>query len=211
MYELTVTDLKQLDASTFVITTERPDVEIVAGQCFNLGIVTTGLNREYSMYSDANANYLQFLVKVVEDGIVSPALTQVNIGAKLQVAGPYGEFCIKNPHAHHTFIGTGTGIAPFRSFVKTFPDIDYEIIHGIRYASQQYDSSDYGTQRYHPCISRPENGAKPNRVTEYILNRKIRKDTNVFICGNRKMIADVFDVCRNLGLDSSSIHTEVFF
>ncbi len=214
MYSVCVIDNQRLSPSTYMLTVERPDMVIKAGQCFNVGTGVSGVNREYSMYSDANADFVQFLIREVEDGIVSTKLAEVKKGDTVELAGPYGEFCIENTIArgdeHYTFIGTGTGIAPFRSFVKTFSDIDFEVIHGIRFSEEQYHAEEYDG-RYTPCISRPANGAEPQRVTDYLRNHDLQSNTTVYICGNRKMIADVFEMCRQQGINGSNIFTEVFF
>ena len=206
---------EKLTQSTFMLTVERPDIEIKAGQCFNIGTNETGVNREYSMYSDANADYVQFLIKEVEFGVVSPCIAKLGVGDEVELEGPYGEFCIEN--AIHrgdkafTFIGTGTGIAPFRSFVKSFPTIDYKVIHGIRFEEERYHHDEYNAGTYTPCVSRPANGASPERVTDFIRRNPIDSESTIFICGNRKMISEVFDICREQGINGNQLFTEVFF
>ena len=206
---------EKLSQSTFMLTVERPDIEIKAGQCFNIGTNESGVNREYSMYSDANADYVQFLIKEVEFGVVSPCIAKLAPGDKVELEGPYGEFCIENAinrgDKAFTFIGTGTGIAPFRSFVKSFPKIDYKVIHGIRFEEEQYHHDEYNAGTYTPCISRPANGTSPERVTDFIRRNPIDDESTIFLCGNRKMISEVFDICREQGINGDQLFTEVFF
>ncbi len=206
---------ERLSNSTFMLTVERPDIEIKAGQCFNIGTNEAGVNREYSMYSDANADFVQFLIKEVEFGVVSPRIARLTVGDEVELEGPYGEFCIENAidrgDKAFTFIGTGTGIAPFRSFVKSFPTIDYKVIHGIRSEEERYHYDEYRDGTYTACLSRPTSGATPERVTNFITKKPINDGSTVFICGNRKMISEVFDICREQGISGDRLFTEVFF
>lgn len=215
MYKVSVLDNERISASTFVLTVERPEMHIKAGQCFNVGTGDSGVNREYSMYSDANADFVQFLIREVNDGIVSEKLAQKKAGETVELAGPYGEFCIENSldrgDKHFTFIATGTGIAPFRSFSKTFSNLNFQLIHGIRFNDEQYHREEYGENQYIPCVSRPSSSQNGQRVTDYLENNPLIVNTTVYICGNRKMISDVFALCRKKGINGDNIFTEVFF
>lgn len=209
-----VLDICHLTKSVCKIKTERPEIEIQAGQCFNIGIPGGSINREYSMYSPANAPYLEFLIKVVEGGCVSPLLQQLKVGNFLEIDGPYGHFYLRKPEdlsLRYVFLATGTGIAPFRSFVKTYPKINYQIIHGIRYPQEQYDKSDYLNEKYIPCISRNEGGMQSYRITDYLLENLLDRSSLVYLCGNRNMIVDAFEILRNQQISGDNIFTEVFF
>ncbi len=67
-----------------------------AGEWWRL-VTPSGVNREYSMYSDANAPHLEFLIRQVAGGTVSPALAAVKPGDSVEIDGPYGEFTLKTP------------------------------------------------------------------------------------------------------------------
>ena len=84
----------QLTPNTLKIRTERPNVKIKSGQCFNVGVPGHGVNREYSMYSGADEDYLEFLIRIVEDGVVSSAINGLGAGEELEIDGPYGEFSL---------------------------------------------------------------------------------------------------------------------
>ena len=122
-----VLEIEHLTESTFRLRTERPAVHIRAGQCFSVGPKGLGVNREYSMYSGAEDPYLDFLIRRVERGVVSAALRNVRVGDEVEIGGPYGEFCLQESVSdrRYLFIATGTGIAPFRSYVKTSPSLDF--------------------------------------------------------------------------------------
>jgi len=209
-----VLKIEKLTESTFCIRTERPDVAIRAGQLFNVGIPGAGINREYSMYSAADAPYIDFLIKEVQDGFVSPALNRLQVGNLVEVDGPYGEFCLNPPDnsdQHYLFLATGTGIAPFHSFVETFPDLNYTVLHGIRDPDEQYHEKDYAQGRYIPCISRNIEGQPSFRLTEYLIKYPVNPSSIVYLCGNRNMIVDAFETLREQGVHGNNLFTEVFF
>ena len=209
-----ILEVEHLTIHTLRIRTERPDVPIVAGQCFNVGLPGWSINREYSLYSDANANYVDFLIKVAEDGSLTPALQRARVGDIVEIDGPYGHFCLHQPYdsnRKYIFLATGTGIAPFHSFVATYPDLRYTLIHGIRNPNERYHASHYGNGFYISCISRNEEGQPSMRVTEYIKQYPIDPDSIVYLCGNRNMIVDAFEILRDQGVPGNNLFTEVFF
>ena len=109
------------------------------------------------------------------------------------------------------FIATGTGIAPFHSLTGSYPDFDYTIIHGVRYATEAYESSSFPQDRYVLCTSRDAEGDFKGRVTDYLATHEVDSDTLVYLCGNCDMIYEVYDQLTSRGIDSDQIKTEVYF
>ena len=91
----TVREVRDLTRSTYVVRMNRYDMEFQAGQNLNLGIAGDTEKRDYSIYSGIKDNFLEILVKEVDDGLVSKQLKRLNPGDKLDVDGPFGFFTIK--------------------------------------------------------------------------------------------------------------------
>lgn len=209
-----VLEIEHLTDQTFRLRTERSSAPIIAGQCFNVGIPGSGINREYSMYSNANAPFLEFLIREVPDGMVSPELKKIKVGDPVEVDGPYGQFCLKEPFepdSKYLFLATGTGIAPFRSFAQTFPGLNFSIYHGIRLPEEQYGGAEYAPGQYVACVSQDVDETRSLRVTEYLKRNPVDPDTIVYLCGNRNMIVDAFSLLREQGVGGDNLFTEVFF
>lgn len=212
--EYRVLDIQTLSERTFRLRTERPSATIKAGQCFNVGSGNIGVNREYSMYSGAEDPYIDFLIREVEGGMVSPLLGKLKVGNVVEISGPYGEFCLNKavlPQQKYLFVATGTGVAPFHSFVKTYPGLDYSLLHGVRHPSEQYDRADYAEGRYVACVSQGVVGRQGMRVTEYLRQHPVSPGTVCYLCGNRNMIIEIFEILREQGVSGDHIVTEVFF
>jgi ferredoxin-NADP reductase len=212
MTTYSVIGIEHKSQNTFCLRVERSNTLIKAGQCFNVGIPGMDINREYSMYSASEAPYLEFLIRAIDDGLVSSRLEKLRVGDAVEVDGPYGEFCISPEKLNDSFvfIGSGTGIAPFHSFVKTYPKLNYIVLHGIRYANEAYDSGDYQEGKYISCISQNDNGVSM-RVTDYLRLNPIAKDSVVYLCGNRNMIIDAVQILLDQGISGDQIISEVFF
>ncbi len=199
---------------TFVLYTERPNVPVKAGQCFSVGTDALGINREYSIYSGAQDSCLSFLIRELADGIVSPVLANCNPGDWVEIGGPYGEFCLQDAYIDqrpHVFIATGTGIAPFHSFIQTHPMLDYTVIHGVRSEEEMYEQSHYEPGRYIPCVSKPSSGAAGMWVTDYLKSIALQPDAVYYLCGNRKMITDAVPLLLTAGVSGDHIFMETFF
>jgi ferredoxin-NADP reductase len=212
MHTYSVLAIEHKTQNTFCLRVERPFGLIKSGQCFNVGIPGMDINREYSMYSSSDAPFLEFLIRVIDNGLVSSRLQKLKVGDVVEIDGPYGEFCISlnKLNSQFVFIASGTGIAPFHSFIKTYPIINYTILHGIRYANEAYDLTDYEEGRYIPCISRND-GGQSTRVTDYLRANPISHDSIIYLCGNRNMIIDAVQILLDQGINGDQIISEVFF
>lgn len=213
MQRALVLEIRHLSKSTFILRIARNNFKFIPGQCVNIGLVGGAVNREYSTYSGTGDNNLEFLIRKVKGGAVSEGLSRLKPDEEVTLDGAYGKFTLVNPAGKqkYVFIGSGTGIAPFHSFVKSYPKIDYQILHGIRFASEQYDKEHYGKGRYVACVSKEKGGDFSGRVTDYLKKIPLPLDNLYYLCGNRAMINDVYDILSVKGINGSNIFTEVFF
>src|SRR3989338_8229108 len=89
-----VLKVRHLTDSTFVLLVERKGFEFIPGQCVNLGLPKEAINREYSTYSGKDEKYLEFLIKTIKGGSLSPILQRLSIGDEVTIDGAYGLFTI---------------------------------------------------------------------------------------------------------------------
>jgi ferredoxin--NADP+ reductase/benzoate/toluate 1,2-dioxygenase reductase subunit len=209
-----ILNINQLTEETFSIQLPKARFPFKAGQHITVGIYGNHQSREYSIYSGTNDENLEILVKEVENGHFTPRLRKLKPGHLLEVNGPFGRFGL-SPEAAATgkfiFIASGTGIAPFRSMIRSYPDLDYTLIHGVRYASEAYDSYEYADDKYVLCTSQDSNGSYQGRLTGYLKNCKFAPETNFYLCGNSNMIFDAIEILKEKGFEREQIHCEVYF
>lgn len=210
-----ILEINNLTESTYVIRLEKNDFEFKAGQYLVLNVPGEYKSREYSIYSPEDAPYIDLLIKEVDQGEISRELKYLKIGTKVKITGPFGFFILEdirqNEKNHFTFIATGTGIAPFHSIILSNPDLDFEIIHGVRHSYEAYDSNHYAKYQYKLCTSREHGENYFGRVTQYLKEKGINKDSIFYICGNSRMVNDVTEFLQKKGIDPENIRTEVFF
>ena len=208
-----IQEIRELTESAFVLRFDRHRLNFVAGQHILIGLDESAELREYSVYSGEKDNFLEVLVKEVEDGSVSKQLKKLKVGDPIQVESAVGFFRIgkEDIDKNLLFIASGTGIAPFHSFVTSYDDLNYTLLHGIRYASEAYESDIYENHRYISCVSKDNKGTFQGRVTDYLKESKIDKNTLVYLCGNSDMILESKDLLEEQGISNEHIFTEVYF
>jgi ferredoxin--NADP+ reductase/benzoate/toluate 1,2-dioxygenase reductase subunit len=209
-----VEEIRHLTGETFSLKLPKPRFEFKAGQHISLGIHGDYQSREYSIYSGANDETLEVLVKEVEKGYFTPKLRKLKAGDLVEIHGPFGKFGMEPKDAESgkfVFIASGTGIAPFRSMVRTYPEIDYTLIHGVRYSTEAYDRHEYAGDRYILCSSRDPKGTYHGRLTGYLKNCTFATKTQFYLCGNSDMIFDALEILKEKGFERDQIHCEVYF
>jgi len=209
-----VEEVRHLTNETFSIKLPKARFAFKAGQHISLGIHGDYQSREYSIYSGIDDDNLEVLVKEVEKGYFTPKLRKLKSGDLVEVHGPFGKFGIEPEDAEtgkFVFIASGTGIAPFRCIVRTYPEIEYTLIHGVRHSNEAYDRHEYASDRYILCSSRDAKGTFNGRLTGYLKNCTFAKETNFYLCGNSDMIFDALEILKVKGFERDQIHCEVYF
>jgi benzoyl-CoA 2,3-dioxygenase component A len=231
------------DVRHIVLTFGDTYFPVLEGQ--SIGIVPPGLRpdgrpHDIRLYSVAcardgekrNANNISLTVKRAPDGVASNYLCDLEVGARVEVTGPFGAtFLMPNdPEADILMICTGTGSAPFRAFTerrrRTFPDAPGRMImfFGARTPGElpyfgPLQKVPEGLLEKHLVFSR-----LPGQPKEYVQDRMRaspepiaallrRQHGHVFICGLKGMEQGVDEalgsICRDNGLDWGALKPQM--
>ena len=210
----TVLEVINLTPETFIIRLDRRNIQFEPGQYVIIRIPDQNKGREYSIYSSVADDYLDFLVREIPEGEFSRYLRHLTPGSELDVEGPKGYFILdeKAKQGHPMLmIATGTGISPFHSYVKSYPELNYRIIHGVHFADEAYGRESFASGQYLLCTSRHDKGDYFGRVSYYLKANPVDKNLTCYLCGNSDMIEEVTSILENYGLQPEQIRTEVFF
>jgi ferredoxin/flavodoxin---NADP+ reductase len=209
-----IIQIRFLTERTFVLRMERGDMQFRAGQHIIVGLKGELDQREYSVYSGEGDDYLEILVREVLDGKVSIQLKNSIPGQLLQVNGPFGAFGIESFDMFSrklVFIASGTGISPFHSFVRSYPGINYTLIHGVRYINEAYERTEYDPSRYILCPSKESYDGRKGRVTRFLTGFRVNPDMLFYLCGNNNMIYEAYHILRDKGVQDENIFSEIYF
>jgi ferredoxin--NADP+ reductase len=202
------------------------------------------IRRAYSIASESRADeFLEFYLTLVLSGELTPRLFGLKLRDRLFV-GPraVGVFTLaKAPGKHILMIGTGTGLAPYMSMLRSELDCNgsrrFVVVHGARYSwDLGYRTELTGLARhcgnfhYLPVITRPQEDGSWRGRTGYLQNviasGLIEEETglpltpenfDIFLCGNPGMIETMIawaserGFVRDRGHDTGSLHVEEYW
>jgi ferredoxin/flavodoxin---NADP+ reductase len=209
-----VKEIRSLTDQTFVLVTDRNHLEFDPGQWVRIGLENDTKSRKYSIYSSVNDQNLEFLIREVSDGYLTPRLKPLQIGDKIEIVGPKGQFLLNRSELagkKYLFISTGTGIAPFHSMISSYPGLDYLLLHGVGLGEESYHKEQYQPDNLIRCTSRDNNGDFNGRVTDYLKSERIDGYSYVYLCGNSEMIKESISILKENGYTENQIRTEVYF
>lgn len=126
------------------VLVEKPaGFDFAAGQFVQLGRVSDGTSRPYSIASLPSDPELEFHVALQPGGALSPWL-QNAVGEAVSIKGPFGDcFYVSNePQRALLLAGTGTGLAPLWGVARAALEQGHEgpvaLYHGARTAQELY-------------------------------------------------------------------------
>ncbi|MGD0863163.1 MAG: ferredoxin--NADP reductase [Candidatus Limnocylindrales bacterium] len=203
------------------------------------------IRRAYSIASESRADeYLEFYLTVVMSGELTPRLFRLKLKDRLYV-GPkaVGVFTLDKtaPNKHVLMIGTGTGLAPYMSMLRSELVCNgprrFVVAHGARFSwDLGYRTELTGLARhcrnfhYIPVITRPQEDVTWRGRSGYLQNLiasgAIEEETglaltpynfDIFLCGNPGMIETVIGwatehgFVRDKGHNIGTLHTEEYW
>ncbi len=210
----TVFEIINLTSGTFILRLDRNNFEFEAGQYVILRVPGHKEGREYSIYSGTADNYLDFLIREIPEGHFSGYLRNLAPGSELVVEGPCGFFIPDQRTMLGTpsvFIATGTGISPFHSYVKSYPGLNYTVLHGVKYSSESCGREAFISGKQTICSTQDSKGDFKGRVTGYLEKSGIDKNAVYYLCGNANMIDEVSTLLENSEIKPENIRSEVYF
>jgi ferredoxin--NADP+ reductase/benzoate/toluate 1,2-dioxygenase reductase subunit len=211
-----VLGVRHVSASAFVLRITRENLSFQPGQWINLGLPRRREQREYSIYSAVSDDFLEVLVKEIPGGALSPLLRRLKESDVVEVDGPHGSFTLveggREP-PRLLFCATGTGVSPFHCMVRSFPGLDYRLLHGVRSIVELYDHPSFDNARAVPCLSAGTAGPgrHAGRLTDWLRKNPVDNSSYCYLCGNSDMIYEAYGILSSYGIPRSRIFAEVYF
>lgn len=210
---VTLTFTEELSTGIYLIGFKRT-FQFQAGQVIGIAMEENGPRRLYSICSGEQEEEISILYKVVDEGYLTPQLSDLETGDTIWITVPGGEFtCDKDPAV---WIATGTGIAPFYSMFKSGLAERKRLILGNRYLEQFHFFDDFATllgENYiRCCTAESDQGVYAGRVTQY-LQDEAHLDPNLkyYLCGSAEMVVETRDILISKGIPFDHIISEIYF
>ena len=234
--KLKVQEIKQETSDTVSIVFEisydlKSDFNYQSGQYITIKKEVAGeeVRRAYSLCSSPIENDFRIGVKKVENGKMSTFLNEkLNVGDELEVMRPSGNFVIDNMNSNVVAFAAGSGITPILSMVKSVLNSNgfFTLFYGNKTSKDIIFKNELDTLKseysnnfnLHYIYSREEMGdtlykGRINKEKCTLLmkeNLECLKSDGFYMCGPEEMITDVSSSLKELGVNESKIHFELF-
>lgn len=162
----------------------------------------------------------------VPPGVVSSYIFSLKPGDSVTIAGPYGEFFVRDTDAEMIFIGGGAGMAPMRSNIfdqlkQVGTGRKISFWYGARnsqelFYEQDFDqlAREYDNFEWHVALSEPREVDEWTGPTgfihdvvyaQYLRQHPAPEECEYYLCGPPLMLAAVMKMLEDLGVERDSI------
>lgn len=185
-----------------------------AGQVIGIALEEDGPRRLYSICSGEDEDEIMILYNVIEEGYLTPRLSDLEDGDMIWITEPRGSFtCDEGPAV---WIATGTGIAPFCSMLRSGVAGGKVLIHGNRYLEQFHFYDQFkqalGDNYVRCCTGETDEAVFHGRVTRFLAEHPVlHTDIKYYICGSAEMVVETRDILIDKGIPFDMIISEIYF
>jgi len=210
---VSLTFTEELSRGIYLIGFKR-NFRFKAGQVIGIAMEQKGPRRLYSICSGEQDEEIHILYKVVDEGYLTPQLSDLDAGDTIWITEPGGEFT--GDHDPAVWIATGTGVAPFYSMYKSGLAEQKKIILGNRYLEQFHFFDDFSTllgdNYIRCCTAETDQGVYPGRVTQFLEEQaELDPKLKYYLCGSAEMVVETRDILISKGIPFDHIISEIYF
>lgn len=227
-YQCEVLERKPLSSSVISLNLAYPaSANFIPGQFVMLDLPIPGefSTRSYSIASAPNsASWIELCIVLKPDGAGTPYLFEgVEKGSVLKVSEPQGRFLIEEGTEPVCLICTGTGIAPFRSFIQHTiqqgTDRDIHLIFGNRTESDILYEEEWGSLvnsgklHFYPVLSRASANWEGVRGYVHEVYPELGKNNPhwiFYLCGWSTMVKEAKNNLKALGFSRKQLKFELY-
>ena len=204
---------EELSEGIFLIGFKR-NFRFKAGQVIGIALEPHGPRRLYSICSGEEDEEIRILYKVVDEGFLTPQLSDLEAGDTIWITGPGGEFTGDDDPA--VWIATGTGVAPFYAMARSGLAENKKVILGNRYLEQFHFFDEFsgllGGNYIRCCTAEEHDGVYPGRVTRYLSEEaELDPALKYYLCGSAEMVVETRDILIERGIPFDKIISEIYF
>jgi ferredoxin/flavodoxin---NADP+ reductase len=188
--------------------------DFLPGQVVGISLDSSSPARLYSICSGKDEDELAILFNIKPDGALSPKLAKLITGDPLFMSRPFGAFLGDEKPAW--WIASGTGVAPYRSMLRSDLGHNKILIHGGRTADSFYFQDEMKpllTERYIRCCSGEKGeGLYNGRLTNWMREQhNLPPEMTYYLCGSAEMVVEVRDILISKGIGLEWIMSEIYF
>jgi ferredoxin/flavodoxin---NADP+ reductase len=203
----------EIAKDVFVISFPRI-FDFKPGQVISIQLFEDSPSRMYSIASGINEDVIRILFNINDLGYLTPKLSKLNVGQSIYISNPFGTF-LHDVQVGDFFISSGTGIAPFNSFLQSYKPLGITVLHGSRTLKNFYFEEElkFLQWNYVRCCSREKHeSVYVGRLTNYLKDLKhIDLNKTFHLCGSAEMVNEVREILIKRKVPFENIQSEIYF
>ena len=170
--------------------------------------------RPFSFSSSEKEDFLEFIIKIYEDGKFTQQLNNLKQSDELIIGEPKGKISYKG---NGTFIAAGTGIAPFISIIKSLNKTEHKnnlLIYSNGTKNQIILEKElkklFNNNAIFILSREKKTGYEYGHIDKDFLKKNIKDfNQNFYLCGPFKLVSELKKILIEFGVKENKVVSEI--